>query len=105
MVVRGEYQQHLNVAKTHREVGDMTLSEGHLSLYYFQRQSCNNHKAGADINSGQVGCDATGVGSVACLRNGFFVPEGSVDFQKGEQFSIQSESVWRGTHYDLGRRT
>jgi hypothetical protein len=50
-----------------------------------QRQTCNNHKAGVDNTSARVGCDVTGIGSVACLRHGFFVPEASVDFQRGEQ--------------------
>lgn len=48
-----------------------------------QPSTCNEFKA--DRNIDIAGCDATGIGSVACLRNGFFIPEATVDFQKGEQ--------------------
>jgi len=48
-----------------------------------QPSTCNEFKANRNIDI--AGCDATGIGSVACLHNGFFIPEAMVDFQKGEQ--------------------
>jgi Kyakuja-Dileera-Zisupton transposase len=45
--------------------------------------TCNEFKA--DRNLMVAGYDATGIGSVVCLRHGFFQPEATVDFQKGEQ--------------------
>jgi Kyakuja-Dileera-Zisupton transposase len=45
--------------------------------------TCNEFKA--DRNITVAGYDATGIGSVACLRHGFFQPEATVDFQQGEQ--------------------
>ena len=45
--------------------------------------TCNKFKYDRNVNI--VGYDATGIGSVVCLRHGFFQPEATVDFQKGEQ--------------------
>ena len=45
--------------------------------------TCNEFKADRKIDV--VGYNATRIGSVACLWNGFFQLEAMVDFQKGEQ--------------------
>jgi Kyakuja-Dileera-Zisupton transposase len=61
------YQEHLAIAKESKR----------------EPSTCNEFKA--DRNVDVAGYDATGIGSVACLRHGFFQPEATVDFQKGEQ--------------------
>lgn len=50
-----------------------------------QRDPCTCNEFKADRKIDVAGYDATGIGSVACLRNGVFQPEATVDFQKGEQ--------------------
>jgi hypothetical protein len=50
-----------------------------------KRQPCTCNEFKADRNVDIARCDTTGIGSVVCLRNGFFIPEATVDFQKGEQ--------------------
>ncbi|KAF8218881.1 hypothetical protein L208DRAFT_1346142, partial [Tricholoma matsutake] len=47
--------------------------------------TCNEFKAEHSQNIDVAACDATRIGSVVCLWNGFFIPESTVDFQKGEQ--------------------
>ncbi|KAF8218629.1 hypothetical protein L208DRAFT_1349316 [Tricholoma matsutake] len=47
--------------------------------------TCNEFKAERSQKIDVAACDATGIGSVVCLQNGFFIPEATVDFQKGEQ--------------------
>ena len=53
---------------------------------------CNEFKANWKVDV--TGYDATGIGSVACLRHGFFQPEATVDFQKGEQYVINGSQLW-----------
>jgi hypothetical protein len=45
--------------------------------------TCNEFKYDRNVNI--AGYDATGIRSVACLQHGFFQPEVTVYFQKGEQ--------------------
>ncbi|KAG2007514.1 hypothetical protein CC2G_015208 [Coprinopsis cinerea AmutBmut pab1-1] len=47
--------------------------------------TCHEHRAVADKSKVHKGCDATGVGAVACMRHGAFAPGSVVDFQKGER--------------------
>ena len=54
--------------------------------------TCNEFKANRKVDV--AGYDATGIGSVACLRHGFFQPEATVDFQKGEQYVINGSQLW-----------
>ena len=49
--------------------------------------TCNEFKANQKVDV--AGYDATGIGAVACLRHGFFQPEATVDFQRGEQCVIE----------------
>ena len=49
--------------------------------------TCNEFKANRKVDV--AGYDATGIGAVACLRHGFFQPEATVDFQRGEQCVIE----------------
>ena len=50
-----------------------------------EREPCTCNEFKEDRNIDIAGYDATGIGSVACLRHGFFQPEATVDFQKSEQ--------------------
>jgi Kyakuja-Dileera-Zisupton transposase len=45
---------------------------------------CNDFRADKD-NIARRGADVTGIGSLACGRNGLYVPSSTVDFQRGEQ--------------------
>jgi hypothetical protein len=47
--------------------------------------TCNEFKVERTRKIDVASCDATRIGSVVCLRNGFFIPEATVDLQKGEQ--------------------
>ena len=67
MTESSDYKEHLKVAMESPQ----------------ERSTCNEFKADRKIDV--AGLDATGIGSVACLRNGVFQPEATVDFQKGEQ--------------------
>jgi hypothetical protein len=68
MTESSEYKEHLKIALESKPV----------------RCTCNEFRA--DRNVRLAGYDATGIGAVACLRHGFFQPEATVDFQKGEQY-------------------
>ena len=48
--------------------------------------TCNEFKV--DWNMDVASYDATGIGSVVCLWHGFFQPEATIDFQKGEQYVV-----------------
>ncbi|KAH6869445.1 hypothetical protein BKA70DRAFT_1379648 [Coprinopsis sp. MPI-PUGE-AT-0042] len=50
-----------------------------------QIPTCNEHRAVADKSKLQKGCDVTGIGAMACMRHGCFVPGSVVDFQRGER--------------------
>ncbi|KAH6901080.1 hypothetical protein BKA70DRAFT_1375132 [Coprinopsis sp. MPI-PUGE-AT-0042] len=50
-----------------------------------QKPTCNEHRAVADKSKVHKGCDVTGIGAIACMRHGCFVPGAVVDFQKGER--------------------
>jgi hypothetical protein len=54
-------------------------------LSYFQRSTCQNHRAVNNANTNKTHLRATGVGATACARHGCFVPHSVVDFYKGEQ--------------------
>jgi hypothetical protein len=56
-----------------------------MSIYSICFQDeCNHHHADTD-NVARRGTDATGIGSIACARNGIFCPGSTVDFVAGEQ--------------------
>jgi Kyakuja-Dileera-Zisupton transposase len=67
MTEASTYKKHLLVAKESKR----------------QRCTCNEFKAEQHLDI--AGYDAMGIGSVVCLRHGFFEPEDTVDFQLGEQ--------------------
>ncbi|EUC58248.1 hypothetical protein RSOL_241280, partial [Rhizoctonia solani AG-3 Rhs1AP] len=50
------------------------------------RPECDNHKAAQDKFVGLRGLDVTGIGALTCTRHTFFLPNGVVDFYKGERF-------------------
>ncbi|KAG8717463.1 hypothetical protein FRC08_007395 [Ceratobasidium sp. 394] len=50
------------------------------------RPDCDNHKAAVDKFVRWGGLDVTGVGACTCARHSFFLPQGMVDFRKGESF-------------------
>ncbi|KAH6888206.1 hypothetical protein BKA70DRAFT_1443191 [Coprinopsis sp. MPI-PUGE-AT-0042] len=89
MTERHKYQSHLEVA-----------------LESKQKPNCHDHRAIADRWKGMKGCDATGIGSVACMRHGCFVPCATVDFQKGErQMNIDYAFVQALQHSTVPRGT
>ncbi|KAF8237263.1 hypothetical protein L208DRAFT_1248548, partial [Tricholoma matsutake] len=51
----------------------------------FKQPPCTCNEFKADWNVNVAGYDASGIGSVVCLQHGFFQPEATIDFQKGEQ--------------------
>ncbi|EAU89886.2 hypothetical protein CC1G_07038 [Coprinopsis cinerea okayama7 len=68
MVETTEYGRHLATAKETAEP-----------------PTCHEHRAIADKSKVRKGLDATGIGAIACMRHGAFVPSSIVDFQKGER--------------------
>jgi hypothetical protein len=67
MTKSSDYQAHLKIAKE------------------LKRPPCTCNEFKYDWNVNVAGYDAAGIGSVVCLGHGFFQPEATVDFQKGEQ--------------------
>jgi hypothetical protein len=67
MMESSDYQAHLKIAKEFKPLPC----------------TCNEFKYDPNVNV--AGYDATGIGSVVCLQHGFFQPEVTVNFQKGEQ--------------------
>ncbi|CUA69229.1 Elongator complex protein 1 [Rhizoctonia solani] len=84
------------------DIGDICLSDG---LAYFSLKSahklwtetvpqpkrtskpaCDHHKAGNDTSVRWAGHDVTGVGAFTCTSHSCFLPQGIVDFFKGERF-------------------
>ncbi|KAG8779018.1 hypothetical protein FRC12_024685 [Ceratobasidium sp. 428] len=84
------------------EAGDICLSDGKAyvplkALYKewvdsqptqqrTEKPTCDNHKAGNDTSVRWVGRDVTGIGALTCTSHSCFVPQGTVDFFKGERF-------------------
>ncbi|EAU83220.2 hypothetical protein CC1G_11681 [Coprinopsis cinerea okayama7 len=68
MTEKDRYQKHLKIAKETTET-----------------PTCHEHRAIADKGKVHKGCDATGIGAIACMRHGAFCPGSVVDFQKGER--------------------
>ena len=62
------YKSHLKIAKE------------------FKQPACTCNVFKYDWNVNVAGYDVTGIGSVVCLQHGFFQPEVTVDFQRGEQY-------------------
>ncbi|EFI28001.1 hypothetical protein CC1G_14493 [Coprinopsis cinerea okayama7 len=58
-----------------------------------QTSTCHEHRAIADKWKALKGCDVTGIGAIACMRHGCFVPGAMVDFQKGER-QINMDYAW-----------
>ncbi|KAG2002277.1 hypothetical protein CC2G_004478 [Coprinopsis cinerea AmutBmut pab1-1] len=58
-----------------------------------QTSTCHEHRAIADKWKSLKGCDVTGIGAIACMRHGCFVPGSMVDFQKGER-QINMDYAW-----------
>ncbi|KAG2112253.1 uncharacterized protein F5147DRAFT_744554 [Suillus discolor] len=50
-----------------------------------EKSSCNNHQAVNQANAARHKLESTGIGGVACVRHGCFVPHSMVDFQKGKR--------------------
>lgn len=67
MTESSDYKAHLKIARE------------------FKQPPCTCNEFKYDRNVNVAGYDATGIGSVVCLWHGFFQPEATVDFQKGEQ--------------------
>ncbi|QRV96840.1 hypothetical protein RhiJN_24858 [Ceratobasidium sp. AG-Ba] len=51
-----------------------------------EKPVCDHHKAGNDTSVRFAGRDVTGIGALTCTSHSYFVPQGMVDFFKGEQF-------------------
>ncbi|KAH6906278.1 hypothetical protein BKA70DRAFT_1497792 [Coprinopsis sp. MPI-PUGE-AT-0042] len=87
------------IHRTQKSEDDIWLSKGesymterkkyaqHISSTPETKQipTCNEHRAVADKSKLQKGCDVTGIGAMACMRHGCFVPGSVVDFQRGER--------------------
>jgi hypothetical protein len=89
MTESSSYKKHLKVAMESKR----------------QPCTCNEFKAERSRKIDVAACDATGIGSVVCLRNGFFIPEATVDFQKGEQYELLHDSVQNFTDTVLSNQT
>ncbi|KAG9075532.1 hypothetical protein FS749_012785 [Ceratobasidium sp. UAMH 11750] len=51
-----------------------------------EKPTCDHHKAGNDTSIRSAGKDVTGIGALTCTSHSCFVPRGTVDFYKGEQY-------------------
>ena len=67
-------------------------------------EDCNDHRAGDD-NVAWKGIDVTGIGSLACGRNGFFIPTATVDLQKSEQWVVLMIQTTKALTICTDRRT
>jgi hypothetical protein len=89
MTSREPYLKHLRAAEAWVEVSPNTPCLYYLMFFSCDAQPANkepcNHHHADDDNVARRGTDASGLGSLACGRNGFFCPASTVDFQKGEQ--------------------
>ncbi|TEB24072.1 hypothetical protein FA13DRAFT_1797607 [Coprinellus micaceus] len=63
------------------------------------KNECNQHKALNDRSKITQGCDVTGVGSMACMRHGCFVPGCQVNFQVGERQKNMDYCTSKGWAY------
>ncbi|GAB1525785.1 hypothetical protein RhiTH_008951 [Rhizoctonia solani] len=57
------------------------------------RPECDNHKAALDRFVRWAGLDVTGVGACTCARHSSFMPQGLVDFFKGERFAYGNYAI------------
>ncbi|QRW25950.1 Transposase family Tnp2 protein [Rhizoctonia solani] len=57
------------------------------------RPECDNHKAALDRFVRWAGLDVTGVGACTCARHSSFMPQGLVDFFKGERFAYGDYAI------------
>ncbi|KAH6867493.1 hypothetical protein BKA70DRAFT_1380025 [Coprinopsis sp. MPI-PUGE-AT-0042] len=85
-------RQRLDVEDVWLKNGESYMTEkrsykAHLAVAHESKQkpNCHDHRAIADRWKGMKGCDATGIGAIACMRHRCFAPCSVVDFQKGEQ--------------------
>ncbi|KAH6905173.1 hypothetical protein BKA70DRAFT_1431259 [Coprinopsis sp. MPI-PUGE-AT-0042] len=85
-------RQRLDVEDVWLKNGESYMTEkrsykAHLAVAHESKQkpNCHDHRAIADRWKGMKGCDATGIGAIACMRHSCFAPCSVVDFQKGEQ--------------------
>ncbi|KDN33781.1 hypothetical protein RSAG8_13130, partial [Rhizoctonia solani AG-8 WAC10335] len=56
-------------------------------------ERCNNHRAANDAWVKQSGVAETGVGAVTCARHTFFMPQGCVNYWKGERYSYTDYAI------------
>ncbi len=89
LVEEAPYLQHLRSAAIIKEVLVPPSVSTFVHNEIFKKNTCHRHHAITD-NVKRLGCDVTGVASVACLRNGFFLPNATVNFQEGEQYAGQA---------------
>ncbi|EUC56773.1 hypothetical protein RSOL_196120 [Rhizoctonia solani AG-3 Rhs1AP] len=54
---------------------------------------CNNHRAASDTWVRQSGVAETGLGAVTCARHTIFMPQGTVNYVKGERFGTTDFGV------------
>ncbi|TEB23553.1 hypothetical protein FA13DRAFT_1639866, partial [Coprinellus micaceus] len=90
---------------------DLKSGEGHMvcshkfdeyladSTELATKNECNQHKALNDRSKITQGCDVTGVGSMACMRHGCFVPGCQVNFQVGERQKNMDYCTSKGWAY------
>ncbi|KAF6764374.1 hypothetical protein DFP72DRAFT_986402 [Ephemerocybe angulata] len=64
-----------------------------------EASKCYDHRAIADRHKAHKGCDASGIGALACSRHGAFVPTTIVDFQKGERQMNIDYALSKGLSY------
>ncbi|KAG8705264.1 hypothetical protein FRC11_009183, partial [Ceratobasidium sp. 423] len=54
---------------------------------------CNNHRAANEAWVRQSGVAETGLGAVTCARHTFFMPQGSVNYWKGERYTYTDYAI------------
>ncbi|KDN41897.1 hypothetical protein RSAG8_07114, partial [Rhizoctonia solani AG-8 WAC10335] len=54
---------------------------------------CNNHRAANDTWVRQSGVAETGLGAVTCARHTFYMPQGCVNYYKGERYAYTDYAI------------
>ncbi|KAI0316544.1 hypothetical protein OF83DRAFT_1060179 [Amylostereum chailletii] len=95
MVATDEYEQRLASAPDEQKVS--------LCLRTFRPEpsDCHVHRAVTQSNADKANLDVTGIGAIACSRQGFFAPHAAVNFSKGEKYKCMDYSLSNALKYTL----
>ncbi|EUC59035.1 hypothetical protein RSOL_293460 [Rhizoctonia solani AG-3 Rhs1AP] len=62
-------------------------------MFTCKGDQCNNHRAANNTWVQQTGVAETGVGAVTCARHTFYMPQGCVNYYKGERYAYTDYAI------------